>query len=87
MKKKNNNLLKKLKKRKKEKKLSQKTIEYRIKKKSKKPIKEETKVKQASEFEKNELFDVNKIAALIDKSKEDYGETNKKTEQNYTISR
>ena len=39
---------------------------------------EDSKVKQASEFEKKELFDPNNIAALIDKSKEDFGETNKK---------
>ena len=43
-----------------------------------KPKLEDTKVKQASEFEKKELFDPNNIAALIDKSKEDFGETNKK---------
>ena len=43
-----------------------------------KPSIEETKVKQVSEFEKKELFDLNNIAALIDKSKEDFGETNKK---------
>ena len=43
-----------------------------------KPSVEETKVKQVSEFEKKELFDLNNIAALIDKSKEDFGETNKK---------
>ena len=49
---------------------------------SKKPIKEETKVKQASEFEKNEnVFDVNKIAGLIDQSYENLGETNKKTDK------
>ena len=45
----------------------------------KKPISEETKIKQVSEYEKKELFDPNSIAALIDKSKEDLGETNKKT--------
>ena len=44
-----------------------------------KPKLEDTKVKQASEFEKKELFDPNNIAALIDKSKEDFGETNKKS--------
>jgi len=44
-----------------------------------KPNLDDPKVKQASEFEKKELFDLNNIAALIDKSKEDYGETNKKT--------
>ena len=43
-----------------------------------KPNIEDTKVKQVSEFEKKELFDPNNIAALIDKSKEDFGETNKK---------
>ncbi len=43
-----------------------------------KPNLQDTKVKQASEFEKKELFDPNNIAALIDKSKEDFGETNKK---------
>ena len=36
------------------------------------PNVEDTKVKQASEFEKKELFDPNNIAALIDKSKEDF---------------
>ena len=35
----------------------------------KKPISEETKIKQVSEYEKKELFDPNSIAALIDKSK------------------
>ena len=45
--------------------------------KPKKPKIDDTKVKQASEFEKKELFDPNNIAALIDKSKEDIGETNK----------
>ncbi len=43
-----------------------------------KPNVEDLKVKQVSEFEKKELFDPNNIAALIDKSKEDFGETNKK---------
>ncbi len=46
--------------------------------KTKKPKIEDTKVKQVSEFEKKELFDPNKIATLIDKSKEDIGETNEK---------
>ena len=44
----------------------------------KKPKIENTEIKQVSEFEKKELFDPNNIAALIDKSKEDFGETNKK---------
>ena len=43
-----------------------------------KPNIEDMEVKQVSEFEKKELFDPNNIAALIDKSKEDFGETNKK---------
>jgi len=43
-----------------------------------KPNLEDSKVKQVSEFEKKELFDTNNIAALIDKSKEDFGETDKK---------
>jgi len=47
--------------------------------KPKKPKAIENKVKQVSEFEKKDLFDPNNIAALIDKSKEDFGETNKKT--------
>ena len=45
----------------------------------KKPNIKDVKVKQVSEFEKKELFDPNNIAALIDKSMEDFGETNKKT--------
>ena len=44
----------------------------------KKPNIKDDKAKQVSEFEKRELFDPNNIAALIDKSKEDFGETNKK---------
>jgi len=43
------------------------------------PEKVDDEVKQVSEFEKKELFDPNNIAALIDKSKEDFGETNKKS--------
>ena len=46
---------------------------------TKKPLIKYTQAKQVSEFEKKELFDPNSIAALIDKSKEDLGETNKKT--------
>ena len=44
-----------------------------------KPNIEDTKVKQVSEFEKKEIFDPTDIAALIDKSKEEIGETTKKT--------
>jgi len=47
----------------------------------KKPNIQDTKVKQVSEFEKKELFDPNNIAALIDKSKENYAETNVKNDQ------
>ena len=45
------------------------------------PEKIDTEIKQVSEFEKDELFDPNNIAALIDKSKIDTAETlNKKNE-------
>ena len=37
------------------------------------PEKIDDEVKQVSEFEKDELFDPNNIAALIDKSKEESG--------------
>tara|TARA_B100000795_G_C22669058_1_gene387185 strand:- start:92 stop:901 length:810 start_codon:yes stop_codon:yes gene_type:complete len=50
-----------------------------IKKKKQNPEKVETEVKQVSEFEKKELFDTNNIAALIDKSKVESAETQKKT--------
>ena len=43
------------------------------------PEKIDNEVKQVSEFEKDELFDPNNIAALIDKSKEESAETTKKT--------
>ena len=49
------------------------------KKQNPEEIKEE--IRQASEFEKDELFDPNKIAALIDKSKEETAETLKKSEK------
>ena len=42
------------------------------------PEKFDEKVKQVSEFEKKDLFDPNNIAALIDKSKEESAEFNKK---------
>ena len=41
----------------------------------------EDEVKQVSEFEKDELFDPNNIAALIDKSKEETAETIKKNDK------
>ena len=46
------------------------------KKQNPKEVKEQ--IRQASEFEKKELFDPNQIAALIDKSKEETAETLKK---------
>ena len=46
------------------------------KKQNPKEVKEQ--IRQASEFEKKELFDPNQIAALIDKSKEQTAETLKK---------
>ena len=45
------------------------------------PEKIDEEVKQVSEFEKEELFDPNNIAALIDKSKEESAETTKKTDK------
>ena len=49
-----------------------------IVKKKQNPEEVKDEVRQASEFEKKELFDPNQIAALIDKSKEDQAETLKK---------
>ena len=45
------------------------------------PEKIDNEVKQVSEFEKDELFDPNNIAALIDKSKEESAETTSKTDK------
>ncbi len=45
------------------------------------PEKIETEVKQVSEFEKKDIFDPNQIAALIDKSKEEYAENIKKDDK------
>tara|TARA_B100001057_G_scaffold364112_1_gene366866 strand:- start:743 stop:1588 length:846 start_codon:yes stop_codon:yes gene_type:complete len=45
------------------------------------PEKIDEEVKQVSEFEKDELFDPNNIAALIDKSKEESAETTSKTDK------
>jgi len=45
------------------------------------PEKIDNEVKQVSEFEKEELFDPNNIAALIDKSKEESATEIKKTDQ------
>ena len=52
-----------------------------IKDKKQNPEKIDNEVKQVSEFEKKELFDPNNIAALIDKSKEEYAETVNKTDK------
>ena len=45
------------------------------------PEKIDDEVKQVSEFEKDELFDPNNIAALIDKSKEELADTTNKTDK------
>jgi len=50
----------------------------KIKSDKQNPEKIETEIKQVSEFEKKNLFDPNNIAALIDKSKVESAETNKK---------
>ena len=50
----------------------------KIKTKKQNPKKIDTEIKQASEFEKKELFDPNQIAALIDKSKIKQAETIRK---------
>ena len=47
----------------------------KIEDKKQNPEKIEDQVKQVSEFEKEEMFDINEIAALIDKSKEEFAET------------
>jgi len=50
----------------------------KIVKKKQNPKEVKEQVRQASEFEKKELFDPNQIAALIDKSKEETAQTLKK---------
>ena len=52
-----------------------------IKEDKQNPEKVETEIKQVSEFEKKDLFDPSNIAALIDKSKVESAETNKKTDE------
>ncbi len=52
-----------------------------IKEDKQNPEKIDNEVKQVSEFEKDELFDPNNIAALIDKSKEERAETLNKTDK------
>ena len=51
----------------------------KIEEKKQNPEKIEDEIKQVSEFEKDEMFDPNSIAALIDKSKEQHAETTRKT--------
>ena len=53
----------------------------KIEKDKQNPKIEDNKAKQVSEFEKKELFDPNNIAALIDKSKENFAETNIKNDE------
>ena len=53
----------------------------KIKDKKQNPEKIDNEVKQVSEFEQDDLFDPNNIAALIDKSKEESAETNQKTDK------
>ena len=50
----------------------------KIEDKKQNPEKLDEEIRQVSEFEKKELFDPNNIAALIDKSKEEFAETTKK---------
>ena len=52
-----------------------------IKDEKQNPKKIETEVKQTSEFEKKSLFDLNNIAALIDKSKVESAETKQKLDK------
>ena len=56
-------------------------IVKKIEKDVQNPEKIDDEVKQVSEFEKEELFDPNNIAALIDKSKEESAETTLKTDK------
>jgi hypothetical protein len=53
----------------------------KLEEKKQNPEKIDNEVKQVSEFEKEELFDPNSIAALIDKSKEETAETLKKNKK------
>jgi hypothetical protein len=53
----------------------------KIKDKKQNPEKIDNEVKQVSEFEKDELFDPNSIAALIDKSKVESAEVKNKTDK------
>ena len=61
-----------------------KQIEEKKKKQNPEEVKE--KIRQSSEFEKKELFDPNKIAALIDKSKEEQADIQAKKSLDITQS-
>ena len=50
-------------------------------KKKQNPEEIKPQIRQASEFEKEELFDTNEIAALIDKAKEEHAETQRKKDE------
>tara|TARA_B100000700_G_scaffold331003_1_gene460695 strand:+ start:3626 stop:4432 length:807 start_codon:yes stop_codon:yes gene_type:complete len=50
-------------------------------KKKQNPEEVKPQIRQASEFEKDELFDTNEIAALIDKAKEEQAETQRKKDE------
>ena len=56
-------------------------IVKKVEEKKQNPEKIEDEVKQVSEFEKDEMFDPNSIAALIDKSKEEQAETTRKLDK------
>ena len=58
-----------------------KEIVKKIEEKKQNPEKIENEVKQVSEFEKDEMFDPDSIAALIDKSKEEQAETTRKLDK------
>ena len=53
----------------------------KIEEKKQNPEVIDEEIKQVSEFEKDEMFDPNTIAALIDKSKEEQAETTKKLDK------
>ena len=61
-----------------------KQVEEKKKKQNPEEVKE--KIRQSSEFEKKELFDPNKIAALIDKSKEEQADIQAKKSLDITQS-
>ena len=60
---------------------NEKKEEKEIVKKKQNPEEIKPQIRQASEFEKEELFDTNEIAALIDKAKEEQAETQRKKDE------